>query len=118
MKRPVYTLFIDLTAAFDHVPRKTMFKAMKNRLPDSHTKKLINLLAVLYSHTTTSLEEAPDDVFETRSGVRQGGPESPMLFNLYVDFVMRTFLKDCKAAGIKFLNLRYRIPESALNKGR
>ena len=94
MKRPVYTLFIDLTAAFDHVPRETMFKAMKNRLPDSHTKKLINLLAVLYSYTTTSLEEAPDDVFETRSGVRQGGPESPMLFNLYVDFVMRILLKD------------------------
>ena len=118
MKRPVYTLFIDLTAAFDHVPRETMFKAMKNRLPDSHTKKLINLLAVLYSHTTTSLEEAPDDVFETRSGVRQGGPESPMLFNLYVDFVMRILLKDCKVAGIKFLNLKYRIPESASNKGR
>ena len=48
MKRPVYTLFIDLTAAFHHVPRKTMFKAMKNRLPDSHTKKLINLLAVVF----------------------------------------------------------------------
>ena len=55
-------------------------------------------------------------MFEKRSGVRQGGPESPMLFNLFVDFVMRTFLKDYKAAGIKFLNLRYRIPEPASNK--
>ena len=67
-------------------------------------------MAFLYSYTKTSLEEPPDDVFETRSDVRQGGPESPMLFNLYVDFVMRTFLKDCKVAGIKFINLEYRIP--------
>ena len=36
MKRSVYTLFIDLTAAFDHVPRETMFIAIKKRLPDSH----------------------------------------------------------------------------------
>ena len=31
---------------------------------------------------------------------------------------MRILLKDCKVAGIKFLNLKYRIPECTSNKGQ
>ena len=71
MKRPVYTLFIDLTAAFDHVPRKWMFKALKKRLPDTCSKKLVNLMEELYSHTTTALAEDPNNVFILSNGVRQ-----------------------------------------------
>ena len=118
MKRPVFVLFIDLSAAFDHVPRTVMFESLKKRLPSSHSKKLIDLLEKLYSHTTTALSDAPDHVFEIKTGVRQGGPESPMLFNLYLDFVMRIFLDTCTKSGIKFLNLKYRIPESASNNKR
>ena len=118
MKRPVYALFIDLSAAFDKVPQKSMFDMMKKRLPDCHSKKLINLLEVLYSNTTTALAEAPDNVFEVQSGVRQGGPESPMLFNLYIDLVMRVFLQNCMEANIRFLKFKYRIPESASHNRR
>ena len=53
MKKPVYALFIDLTAAFDHVNRKLMFKTLNQRLASSD-KKLFNLLETLYSHTTTA----------------------------------------------------------------
>ena len=91
---------------------------MKKRLPDCHSKKLINLLEVLYSNTTTALAEAPDNVFEVQSGVRQGGPESPMLFNLYIDLVMRVFLQNCMEANIRFLKFKYRIPESASHNRR
>ena len=31
--------------------------------------------------------------FETTSGVRQGGLESPNLFNFYIDFVVRIFFE-------------------------
>ena len=118
MKRPVYTLFIDLTAAFDHVPRKWMFKVLKKRVPDTCSKKLVNLMEELYSHTTTALAEDPNNVFLLSNGVRQGGPESPMLFNLYIDFVMRLFLTRCDELGIKFLTLKYCIPESATHMNR
>ena len=30
IKRSVYTLFIDIMVAFDHVPRETILRAMKN----------------------------------------------------------------------------------------
>ena len=117
-KTPVYALFIDLTAAFDHIPRKIMFATIKQRLNTATSKQLIELLEVLYQNTTTSLAEAPEKVFETKSGVRQGGPESPMLFNLYIDFVMRSFLNECNEKDIKFTSFKYRIPESASKNQR
>ena len=72
----------------------------------------------LYSNTTTALSESPDDIFPLNVGVRQGGPESPMLYNLYMDFVMRVYLDSCKSNGIEFLQLKYEIPETASSTGR
>ena len=49
------------------------------------------------------------EVFLTTAGVRQGGPESPPLFNLYIDFVMRVFMDKCsKDKEIRFFNFQYR----------
>ena len=48
-------------------------------------------------------------------GVRQGGPESPVLFNLYIDYVMRSFLRRCREKNIKFFKYGYAIPSSASN---
>ena len=115
MKKPVYVLFVDLSAAFDHVERKWLFKSIRNRFPDASDLKLINLLESLYSSTTTALAETPDDKFELTVGVRQGGAESPMLYNLFMDYVMRVYIDTCKHENIKFLNLQYKIPASASN---
>ena len=49
MKKPVYILFIDLTAAFDHVVRKWMFKSIYQRFPDETDRTLIELLEALYA---------------------------------------------------------------------
>jgi len=54
------------------------------------------------------------NTFELTSGVRQGGPESPLLYNLYMDFVMRVYLQKCKQEGVNFIKLKYKIPEIAL----
>ena len=70
----------------------------------------------LYSKTTTALSQTPDDKFDVKCGVRQGGPESPMLYNLLMDYVMRVYIDKCKQDGIKFLNLKYEIPEDATKR--
>ena len=75
-------------------------------------------MKAISSYTTTSLAENPDDNFELTVGVRQGGPESPMLYNLFMDFVMRIYLAECKKKGIKFLKLKYNIPASASYTGK
>ena len=51
-----------------------------------------------------------NDKFDLTVGVRQGGLESPMLYNLYMDFVLRIYMNLCKEKGINFLNLKYKIP--------
>ena len=118
MKVPVYTLFVDLSAAFDHVDRKWLFKSIKQRLPEGWNIKLFELLESLYHYTTTALAEAEDDIFELTSGVRQGGPESPILYNLFMDYVMRVVLDTCKVKGVSFLKLNYKIPSTASQNGR
>ena len=117
-KKPVYVLFVDLTAAFDHINRKWLFKSIKTRFSRDQDVKLIEILEKLYDYTTTSIVECPEDDFEITLGVRQGGPESPMLFNLFLDFVMRVFMDSCNEKDINFLDLRYRIPSYASKSER
>ena len=106
-----------LTAAFDHVNQKWMFSSIHQRLSPSVNHKLIELIEVLYRYTTTALKQNLKDIFELSRGVRQGGPESPTLFNLYIDYVMRIYLKKCKENGsIRFLKLKYAIPQVASTK--
>ena len=45
--------------------------------------------------------------------MRQGGPESPVLYNLYMDYVMRVFLLECEKEGVEFVKLKFSIPRSA-----
>ena len=118
MKKTVYALFVDLAAAFDHIVREHMFDTILKRIPSDVNTKLIQLLKSLYDATTTSLAETPDDCFQLHLGVRQGGPESPILYNLYMDFVMRVFLQKCSSKGIRFLNLKYNIPCTASKTSR
>jgi hypothetical protein len=118
MKKQVYVLFVDLSAAFDHIKRGWMFKSIKNRHSDEADLKLIQLLEKLYEYTTTALAESPEDKFELNTGVRQGGPESPLLYNLYMDYIMRIYLESCRKNRIKFLKLKYNIPSSVSSTGR
>ena len=117
MKKPVYALFIDLSAAFDYINRSWLFKSISLRFPRQSDKiTLIKILESIYQHTTSSLAETPDDIIELLAGVRQGGPESPPLFNLYMDFVMRVFNKECMCQNVKFLELIYRITSTATTR--
>ena len=113
MKKNSNLLFVDLSSAFDHVDRNWLFQTLRKRSIYPNLEPVLQLLESLYSHTTSALAETPEDPFELTIGVRQGGPESPMLYNLYMDFVMRIFMESSKNSGIKFLKLRYKIPNLA-----
>ena len=63
----------------------------------------------MYHYTTTVLAKTPNEVFEISIGVRQGGPESSILYNLYMDYVMRVFEHVCSEENIEFIKLNYRI---------
>ena len=81
MQMPIFVLLVDLNSAFDHVVRKWLFQSIYMRFPNNAKTTCIQILESIYEHTTTALSETPKDKFTTSSGVRQGGPENPFLFN-------------------------------------
>ena len=110
--KEVNVLFVDLSAAFDHVNRRWLFRSIKQRLKGNVDCKLFDLLEALYSSTTSSLAGNELEKFIIELGVRQGGSESPLLFNLYMDYVMRVYLAECARQNIKFMKSKYTIPKS------
>ena len=86
---------MDLSAAFDHVNRQWLFRTIKQRVPKNTDCMLFDLLEALYYSTTTALAGNELETFIIELGVRQGGSESPLLFNLYIDYVMRVFMPEC-----------------------
>lgn len=111
LKKPCYCLFVDLTAAFDHVVRDWLWRSIGQRFDDKN--ELVEILEAIYRETTTELAGHPEQIFELMSGVRQGGPESPTLYNLFMDYVMRAFVNECASKNIKFQKIKYRIRTSA-----
>lgn len=116
MKKPVYVLFVDLSSAFDHINRDWLFKSIRQRFADHEETALFQILQAIYVHTTTALAENPTDIFDIFTGVRQGGPESPPLYNLYMDYVMRVFDHICSEKNINFLKLKFRIRTTATTR--
>ena len=50
--------------------------------------KLTSILKALYTGTIAAIKHTTD-YFQVQTGCRQGGIESPVLFNIYMDFVLR-----------------------------
>ena len=76
---------INLREAYDHIDRTMLFSVLGIRMK---APKLINILKSLYTGTKASIKNTIDN-FEVHTGYRQGGIESPALFNIYTDFVLR-----------------------------
>ena len=119
-QRNLYTCFIDLSAAFDHVNRELLFKTIKNRLTSSQVNINIKLIEELYSSTTSYIQDQnPEtDSFKTDSGVRQGGNEGPPLYNLYADYSLRVYEERAKENGVNGLGIPYLIPNEATSRAQ
>ena len=118
-KKEIYLLFIDLTAAYDWCVRTWLFQSIHNRLnpDDTPTYNCIRIMEALYKKTYAALksDEEPQ-YFEMTSGVRQGGPESPTLFNLYLDYIMRIYNNKVKELGL-VVEYNFRIKDQARSRG-
>ena len=56
-------------------------------------------------------ENPSKDMFSSSTGVRQGGSESPVLFNLYVDYALRVYKYRCDQENIEHLIYFIRHPK-------
>jgi len=90
----VYACLIDASKAFDRVRHDILFKL----LTDRHLPPLVvNFLMDGYSRqrVRASWEGCHSEEFGAANGIRQGGVLSPILFNVYID----ELIKDLEASG-------------------
>ena len=105
---------IDLTAAYNHIPRDFLFRVLKIRTGASH---LVAILQKMYEDTTASIR-GMTDTYDVLIGCRQGGQESPCLFNYYFDYVLKVVAYEINKVfpdgwGIEF---EYNIPHMCTNR--
>ena len=67
-----------------------LFKILEIRIK---SPVIVNILKALYTGTSAAIKGSKV-VFDTKTGCRQGGVESPVIFNIYLDFVLRCAEKE------------------------
>jgi len=82
--RPLGVVFVDLAKAFDTVSHDHIITALKQKGVDDH---IISLITNMYRNVNTRIHLRNDqsDCIRIHTGVKQGDPISPILFNLLID---------------------------------
>jgi hypothetical protein len=72
--------------------------------------RVVQLLEQLYSGTRARVAVGGElsDWFDMRTGVRQGCPLSPLLFNVFMDFLARLVEQRCAAKGVRGFRFAFR----------
>ena len=99
-KRKLYVTFVDYRAAYDNVPRQTLFQQLR-RLGCGAT--MLACLIAMYATTNSIIGTA---IVTACIGVRQGSPTSCWLFVAFLDSMVKLFKDTCVADGfLEWLHL-------------
>jgi exonuclease III len=108
-RKTLYLCFVDYQKAFDRVKHDKLTEVMaKAGIPDLEMRLIINL----YWHQQASVRWQGDVSrdFKVERGVRQGCIISPLLFNLYSEFMIREameHMEGIKIGGKNITDIRY-----------
>jgi len=99
-----YLCFVDFGKAYDRVNRRKLFEILKER---GIQEVLIRILQAMYAVTEISvrLESETSEYGRINRGVRQGCPASCILFNIYIDeIIKRRLLTNAKGIMLETKN--------------
>ena len=110
----LFMCFIDLKAAYDTINREALWEIVRRY---GVSTKLVRLMQAIYCDTQSAVrvEGELTDWFKINTGLRQGCLLSPMLFNAFIDHVIRESLADMEEHGIE---IAYRMPDGRLQRLR
>jgi retron-type reverse transcriptase len=95
----VYVCFVDYEKAFDRVDWKKLMRALRRMGVDWRDRRLIGSL-YMGQQVRIRIEGEYSEPGKIGRGVRQGCPLSPILFNIYIEEVIRETLEEVNE-GIK-----------------
>ena len=111
---PLYMAFIDLKKAYDSVSRSLLMDILR---AEGVPEKLVVLIEKLYAKTSLKvrIKQEIGRGVDISTGVRQGCVISPVLFNLFLNYILKLIRPQLEERGVK---LCYRIGDSLfkLNK--
>ena len=115
-QRRVFVLFIDLTKAYDSVPRELLWGLLlKYGVPSEMVEVVKSLHEGMEARVRVGGKLS--DVIEVRNGLRQGCTMSPVLFNLFFTAVMRMWRDECKDIEGFGIGVGYIVDEGRLKVG-
>ena len=85
-RMPLYCCFVDLTAAFDRVPRSLLWERLRSC---GVSGQMLAAIQALYSdaHIVINIDGCIGESATVLSGVKQGCPLSPTLFGIFIDAI-------------------------------
>ena len=88
MKKDTFVAFIDFSKAYDSIPRDKLWSKLKQI---GLCGRLYNALISLYKtvKSCVRINGISTDFFDVKCGLKQGCLLSPLLFNLYIDDLIR-----------------------------
>lgn len=97
--------FIDLEKAFDRTPRKRVWQNLSNR---GVSPKVTRVIQSLYQKTRNYVinNNRTSEEFTTNEGLRQGGVLSPVLFNIFIDEIIRTCHQKIRGLHVGYRKLQ------------
>ena len=114
---------MDLRAAYDWIIRNWVFLSISARNADAECadelKELFEFVRLLYERTYSYMSgDDEENAFQTTCGLLQGGVESPPLFGVFCDTVMRLFTDELEQLGIGGFKFKFFIPASASTRAQ
>ena len=82
--KKTFAFFVDFTAAFDMIPRNSLFYKLSML---GMSQKMVSFLQLLYNNTKSCIWDgcSLSSYFDVKQGVKQGCLLSPVLFSLYLN---------------------------------
>jgi hypothetical protein len=94
---PTYILFLDYEKAYDKINRKLLWTILREA---NVPMNLIKAIRNLYSNTFISIQgqgQQRSENIKTNKGVRQGCGLSPILFNIYINRLVKEWKAKTKS---------------------
>ena len=112
----LFMCFVDLQKAFDSINRAALWAVLRHR---GLSEQLISILQDLHSDTSCRVRfgSSLSSSFTTEYGTQQGDPLAGLLFNIYMDHVVREAAaaakREAAARGIQLgVRVQFCLPES------